>query len=62
MTKDKRTLRQVIRERFGDPRTAEVERPDNIDTPERQAARRRDLNRALRRVYDEDDWRGIDRT
>lgn len=56
----RRTLKRVLRERFGDPKDAELERP--VDSPEIQAKRRRDLNAALRRAYDENDWRGIDRT
>jgi hypothetical protein len=41
-------LAKLIRERFGDPATAERERPGAVDTPDVQAARRRMLNAAMK--------------
>jgi hypothetical protein len=44
----KADLAAVVRERFGDPATAERERPGATDTPEVQAARQRTLNAAMK--------------
>jgi hypothetical protein len=43
--KDRQAL---LRERFGDPRTLERERPGHVDTPQDRADRRETLNEAMR--------------
>lgn len=45
----RRTLAQVLRERFGDPQRAEVERVTTTDTPQQIAQRRRVLTGADRK-------------
>lgn len=50
MTEDaRRTLTQVVRERFGNPRRAEAERVTTTDTPQQIAQRRRVLTDADRK-------------